>query len=120
MRDFARTVVRRRSPVFACIGVAIGVSIASGQRLHVSAAVQEDEIPFRMSTVECRRAEETHVVRRVSTLVSCRPLLSTGIAVSFAVKATIKLRPPVASRILISHPPFRYRSSLPARADDSR
>jgi hypothetical protein len=28
MRDFARTVVRRRSPVFACIGV----SIASGHR----------------------------------------------------------------------------------------
>jgi hypothetical protein len=120
MRDVARIVVRRRPSVFACIGVTIGVSIARDQRRHVSAAVQEDEIPFSMSMVECRRAEETDVARRVSTLVSCRPLLSTGIAVSFAVKAAIKVRPPVASRILISHPPFRYRSSLPARADDSR
>ena len=86
MRDFARTVVRRRSPVFACIGVAIGVSIASGQRLHVSAAVQEDEIPFSMSMAECRRALETGIARRVSTLVSCCPPLSAGIAVGFAVR----------------------------------
>lgn len=50
MRDFVRIVVRRRPPVFACIGVTIGVSIASGQRPHVSAAVQEDEIPFTRST----------------------------------------------------------------------
>ncbi len=40
-RDFARTVVRRRPPEFACIGVTIGVSIASGQRPHVSVAVQD-------------------------------------------------------------------------------
>src|SRR5260370_20432751 len=39
MRDFARTFVRRRSPVFACIGVTIGVGIARGQRLYVSAVV---------------------------------------------------------------------------------
>jgi hypothetical protein len=54
---------------------------------------QEDEIPFSMSMVECRRAEETRIARRVSTLVSCRPPLSAGIAVSFAVKAAIQLRP---------------------------
>lgn len=93
MRDFARIVVRRRPHVFACIGVTIGVSSARGQRPHVSAAVQDDEIPSSMFTVECRRAEQTDIARRVSTLVSCRPPLSTGIAVSFAVKAAIKLRP---------------------------
>ena len=54
---------------------------------------QEDEIPFSMSTVEYRRVEETRIARRVSTLVSCRPPLSAGIAVSFAVTAASQLRP---------------------------
>jgi hypothetical protein len=44
---------------------------------------QEDEIRFTMSRVACRRAEETGVAPPVSTLVFCRPPLSTGIAVSF-------------------------------------
>jgi hypothetical protein len=47
---------------------------------------QEDEIPFSMSMVERRRAEQTGIARRVSTLVSCCPPLSAGIAVSFAVR----------------------------------
>jgi hypothetical protein len=48
-----------------------------------SSTFQEDEIPFSMSIVERRRALETGIARRVSTLVSCCPPLSAGIAVSF-------------------------------------
>ena len=86
IRDFARIVVRRRSPVCVCIGVTNGVSSARGRRPHVSAAVQEDEIHCSMSMVERGRAEQTGIARRVSTLVSCCPPLSAGIAVSFAVR----------------------------------
>jgi hypothetical protein len=52
----------------------------------VLSTFQEDEIPFSMSMVERRRALETGIARRVSTLVSCCPPLSAGIAVSFAVR----------------------------------
>lgn len=54
---------------------------------------QEDEIPFSMSTVACRRALEAGAARCMSTLVFCRLPLSAGTAVSFAVKAAIQLRP---------------------------